>query len=59
MSDKLLADETSEVNISVQKKKKKKKKANLLLIQSEFQEEPDVESIDWEAINRKNNKKVI
>jgi len=36
MSDNLLADETSEVNISVQKKKKKKKKANLLLIQSEF-----------------------
>ena len=36
MSDKLLADETSEVNISIQKKKKKKKKANLQLIQSEF-----------------------
>jgi hypothetical protein len=36
MSDKLLGDETSEVNISVQKKKKKKKKANLQLIQSEF-----------------------
>ena len=36
MNDKQMAEETSEVNISVQKKKKKKKKANLQLIQSEF-----------------------
>ena len=36
MSDKQMAEETIEVNKSVQKKKKKKRKANLQLIQSEF-----------------------